>query len=75
VDKAGWKVDNQIETIGLGSDNHPVEGWKVFFHTTPAGVNGSVFVPKALYNAERVRALIQEQVAHINAVHGLSGQG
>ena len=67
-----WKVEYQTETVGLGSDGRPVEGVKVGF-VTSGGVHGSVFIPKAQFNANKVKAAIIEQVTHHDAVSGLSG--
>lgn len=67
-----WKVEYQTETVGLGSDGRPVEGVKVGF-VTSGGVHGSVFVAKANYNANAVKAAIHEQVEHIEAIHKLTG--
>ena len=67
-----WKVDYQTETVGLGPDGRPTEGVKVGFHTIPDNINGTVFIPKVRYNANTVKAAIQEQYAHIIAVHNLS---
>lgn len=67
-----WAVDNQIETIGLDPTGKPVEGIKVLFHTDKVAA-ASVFIPRAGYNAEKVRAAIMEYLAHLDAVHNLSG--
>lgn len=69
---SSWKVEYQTETVGLGSDGRPTEGVKVGF-VTSHGVHGSIFLPKARYNANAAKAAIQEQVAHIDAIHSLSG--
>lgn len=67
-----WKVEYQTETVGLGPDGRPTDGVKVGF-VTADGVHGSVFVPKARYNANAVKAAIEEQYAHIVAIHKLTG--
>lgn len=67
-----WTVEYQTETVGLGPDGRPTEGVKVGF-VTASGVHGSVFVAKSRYNANTVKAAIQEAYAHIEAVHKLSG--
>lgn len=67
-----WKVEYQTETVGLGPDGRPVEGVRVGF-VTASGVHGSVFIAKARFNANTVKAAIDEQYAHIEAVHKLGG--
>lgn len=67
-----WKVEYQTETVGLGPDGRPTEGVKVGA-VTASGVHFSVFVPKARFNANTVKAALDEQYAHIEAVHKLSG--
>lgn len=67
-----WKVEYQTETVGLGSDGRPTEGVKVGF-VTASGVHGSVFIPKAQFNANKVKAAIIEQVTHHDAVASLNG--
>lgn len=67
-----WKIEYQTETVGIGPDGRPTEGVKVGF-VTHAGVHGSVFVAKARFNANTVKAAIDEQYAHIEAVHKLTG--
>lgn len=69
---ATWSVEYQTETVGLGPDGRPTEGVKVGF-VTASGVHGSVFIPKARFNANTVKAAIAEAYAHIEAVHKLSG--
>lgn len=69
---SSWEVESQTPTIGLGPDRRPVEGWQVNYKTS-AGVHGHVFVPLARYNANNVKALIAEAVAHNDAVGGLKG--
>lgn len=67
-----WKVDTQTETVGLGPDGRPTDGVKVLF-TTSTGVTASVFIPKGRFNANTVKAAIQEYVTHLDAVHNLKG--
>jgi hypothetical protein len=67
-----WKIEYQTRTIGIGADGKATEGWKVGF-VTDHGVHSSVFLPLNLYNANHVKAAIQEQYAHIEAVHKLTG--
>lgn len=68
----GWKVKTQTETVGLGPDGKPTEGVKVVFETD-AGIVGSVFVPKLGFNANKVKAAIQEYVGHLDATAKLGG--
>jgi hypothetical protein len=67
-----WKIEYQIRTVGIGPDGRAAEGWKVGF-VTASGVHSSVFLPLANFNANHVKAAIQEQYAHIEAVHKLEG--
>jgi hypothetical protein len=67
-----WTVEYQQETVGVGADGRAVEGVKVGF-VTAKGVHGSVFVPKARYGVETVKAAIAHAVATADAVHSLSG--
>lgn len=68
-----YKHEYQTETVGLGPDGRPVDGVKVGFVHVPTGTHFSVFVPKNRFNANTVKALADEQAAHIEAVHKLSG--
>ena len=67
-----WKVEYQQETVDLGPDGKAVQGIKVGF-TTSHGVHASVFVPKAHYNVDSVKAAIAAAVAQIDGVHQLNG--
>ena len=68
----GWTVTGQMEVTAPDSTGRYVPGVKVSF-TTVTGLSGTVFVPDAQYNTERVRAAINERVAQMLAVHGLGG--
>jgi hypothetical protein len=65
------KVIYQQETVDLGPDGRAVQGVKVGFMTAK-GIHGSVFIPKARYNVETVRAAVGEQAAKLDAIHDLS---
>lgn len=67
-----YKYEFQTETVGLGPDGRPTEGVKVGF-VTSAGVHFTVFIPKAQFNANKVKAAADEQYAHIEAVHKIGG--
>ena len=67
----GWKVVGQRQTSVLA--NGSFEQAMVVTFTTSDGVTSSVTVPVSQYNAANVQKLISEQVAHIDAVHQLSG--
>jgi len=69
---AAWTVQYQQETVDLGPDGRAVQGVKVGF-VTGKGVHGSVFIPKARYNVDTVKAAIGEAVAKLDAIHGLTG--
>jgi hypothetical protein len=68
----GWKVENQVAKVGLDGSGRAVEGMEVFF-VTAKGNHASVFIPKARYNVDTVRAAVMEQVAVIDAIHDLKG--
>lgn len=63
-----WSIVSQAETYGQDAAGNYVEGMKVSFQT-PSGVQSSVFVPKARYTPDNVRAAIAQAVATIEAVH------
>lgn len=67
-----YRYEYQTETVGLGPDGRPVEGVKVGF-VTATGVHFSVFVAKARFNANTVKAAADEAYAHVEAVHKLTG--
>jgi hypothetical protein len=68
-----YKVEYQTQTVGMGPDNRPTEGWKVGYFVEALGVHGSVFIPLARFNANTVKAAISEQMAHHDAVAKLGG--
>jgi len=69
----GYKIESQVQAVGVGPDGRPVEGWKVGYFVESLGIHGSVFVPQSRFNANTVRALIADQIGHHEAIHKLSG--
>lgn len=67
-----WRVEYQQETVGLGPDGRAVDGVKIGFETE-AGHHGSVFIPKARYNPENVKAAVATAAYQMDLVGGLSG--
>ena len=67
-----WTIEYQTPTVGIGDDGKATEGWKIGF-VTHHGVHGFVFVSRRDFNANKVKAAIAEQYAHIEAVHKLTG--
>lgn len=67
-----WKVEYQQETVDLGPDGKAVAGVKVGY-VTNHGVHASVFVPKAGFSADAVKAAIAAAYKHLDDVHKLSG--
>lgn len=68
----GWHVTSQAER----TKQLPTGGFQnvvVVTFMTDAGTQGSVEVPKATFTADNVKAAIDNYVAHIGAVEGLSG--
>jgi hypothetical protein len=68
-----YKVEYQTQTVGVGPDGRPTEGWKIGYSVASLGIAGSIFVPSARFNANTVRALIADQLAHHAAVASLGG--
>ena len=69
---SGWSVTSQREDIQLAPNGQVANGVVVTF-TTASGIQGSVFVPNVDYTPDRVRAMIAERVARMEAVHKLTG--
>jgi hypothetical protein len=67
-----WTVTNQMETSDLGPAGTFVSGVKVSFRTA-SGATGSVFVPQADYNVDKVKALIDAKAATAEGIAGLQG--
>ena len=70
--QSAWRVTGQQEVPGPGPDGRLVDGWKVSF-VTALGVNGSLFLPKALYNVANVRAAVAAAAYELDQVHQLQG--
>lgn len=67
-----WEVTAQVQTTDLGPAGAYVDGVRISFRTA-AGALGTVFVANGDYTVERVRSLIAERAAVMDAVHGLTG--
>lgn len=67
----GWSVTGQTEDTNVTPDGRVEHGVKVLFRTS-SGVDSSVFVPNASYNAVNVRAAITARAAVLESVAGLS---
>lgn len=67
-----WTVISQREDFQAGPSGNLTAGVVVTF-TTASGITGSVFVPNADYQPEKVRALIAARAASMEAVHKLTG--
>ena len=67
-----WTVTSQKEDFQLDDHNQPVNGVLVYFNTA-RGHKGSVFVPASEYTPDRVRALIRQKAATMDAVGMLTG--
>jgi hypothetical protein len=67
-----WAVTSQQEVTQIGADGRLADGWKVYY-TVSDGTVGSVWVPKANYTADSVRAAVTDAVTHVAAVSGLTG--
>lgn len=65
-----WSITGQRQTTDLGPDGRFVDVWEITYQTT-SGRSGSVRVPKAQYTADRVRQLVDAEVAEILAVDDL----
>lgn len=68
-----YKIEYQAQTVGLGPDGRPTEGWKVGYFIPDLNIHGSVFIPQVQFNANKAKAAIAEQIAHHEAVHKLGG--
>lgn len=67
-----WAVTSQQETVDKGPDGRLTSGYRVFF-TTQSGVQGSVFVPKAMYSVANVRAAIAGHARELDQVQSDGG--
>jgi hypothetical protein len=67
-----WTVTGQAPGVGPDSQGRTVQGITVQF-VTGLGVPGSVFIPRAQYAPDAVKAAIAAHAADLDAVQGLSG--
>ena len=67
-----WTVTSQVEAFGIGPNGQPTNGVTVSFRTARGNV-GSVFVPRSEYNVQRVRQLVGQQAAQMDAISMLTG--
>lgn len=72
--KNAWTVEYQQETIDLGPDGRPVQGVKIGF-VTGGGLRGSVFVPRANYTPDNVRAEVSAAAHQMDTIQNLKGSG
>jgi hypothetical protein len=72
--KNAWTVEYQQETVDVGPDGRPTQGVKIGFETG-GGLHGSVFVPRALYNPDNVRAALAQAAHQMDVVQNLKGSG
>ena len=69
---AGFKVIRQTEEADTQNPDPDATKWTVHFKT-PSGVESSVVVPAADYNAQAVAEKIAEKAKTIEEVHALGG--
>lgn len=69
-----WEVTSQQETVDLAANGSYVNGVRISFRTR-SGALGSVFVPSADYQPDRVRALLDGRAGDMETVHNMTGQG
>jgi hypothetical protein len=65
-----WVIDSQRQTSELSPAGRFNEVMEITF-TTATGTHGQVRVPLNLYNAEHVREVIDQRVAHMMEVENL----
>jgi len=65
---ADYKVISQKQSTTINPSGGFQDVMVVTFETVPAGVQGSVSVPLAQYNAANVKSLIEARVQAINDV-------
>ena len=68
----GWRVVDQTETLEADPGGRVVNGVRVVF-VTGKGIQGSVFVPRNLYNVPNVQAAVAARAHEMDQVQGLSG--
>lgn len=61
-------ITSQVETVDVDSGNRAVTGYRIQFQTR-LGNTGTVFVPRAQYNEENVRAAVRAQAVKIDSLH------
>lgn len=66
----GTQITGQIETVEIGADGQASKGYKVMF-VTAKGVSGSVFVPRAQYTPDNVRAAVIAHATQLDTVQGM----
>lgn len=66
-----WEVINQVPRDELLTTGSFESGWEVYYRTIPEGINGSVWVPKRLYDADHVRSLINKEVEALKGIQNL----
>lgn len=62
-------ITTQTETTDVGPDGKLTAGYRVGFQTAK-GVNGTVFVPKATFEAPAVLAAVREQAVILDSLQG-----
>lgn len=67
-----WTITYQRQKNALTGGGRFAQVMEIGFTVQPSGVDASIDVPLAQYNAENVKNLIDAYVAHIDAVHNLS---
>lgn len=69
-----WRVTNQRETTALNPDTQDYERMIEVRFVTEHGDTGMIYVPPALFSADRVRDLITTRVDELNAVRKMTGR-
>ncbi len=69
-----YGITGQHQTSWLDPSGRFIDGVEVSF-TIPGHGGQSVRVPLDQYNADRVKALIEERVAHVSAIAQLGNAG
>ena len=68
-----WEVIGQAEDYAQVNGEGPFTQGVVVTFRTAAGVQGSVFVPRADYSEDRVRELIHARASVANAIAAMTG--
>lgn len=66
-----FTVTNQQQTQDISASGQVADAMRVFFKTTPGGVEGDITVPLDQFTAQNVNDLITARVAVIDAVAAL----